>query len=478
METTSRTGLRSGSIGPIGIIFFVIATNGPLIGLVGAVPLALTLGNGIGVAGTFVLAGLVYLLFSVGFAAMSRHIKNAGAFYAYVGRGLGRPSGVSAAFLAITSYIAIQLACYAMIGFFLTQLEQTHLGSSVPWWLNAAIVGAIVLICGYRNVEFSGKLLGALMLGELTIMLVFDIAVLIHGGGPEGLSLSPFLPGNVLTGGLGAAMVFIISSYFGFETTAIYSEEARNPRRTIPIAMYGSILVIMAFFALSVWSIIVAYGPSHVVEAARQDPGNLWFAMAAIHVGPTAAEIMNVMMITSLFAALVSIQNAVSRYFFALGREHVLPEFLSRVHPKQQSPYVASICQSLLAVLGIAGFALAGADPMDVMLPMTATFASVGIVVVQLMTSFAVVCFFRRQPSGPGSFQTVWAPLLSGLSLFAIVWLIVANIGLLTGDNPVAARILPLAVLSVGAFGYLYAVWMAYRHPVRYSALRDVLNEM
>lgn len=478
METPNRPGLRSGSIGPIGIIFFVIATNGPLIGLIGAVPLALTLGNGIGVAGTFVLAGLVYLLFSVGFAAMSRHIKNAGAFYAYVARGLGRPSGVSAAFLAITSYIAIQLACYAMIGFFLTQLELSHLGAALPWWMNAALIGVIVLICGYCNIEFSGKLLGLLMIGELTIILVFDGAVIAHGGGPEGLSLTPFAPSNVLTGGLGAAMVFIIGSYFGFETTAIYSEEARDARKTIPIAMYGSILFIMAFFTLSVWSIIVAYGPSHVVDAARQDAGNLWFAMAAQHLGASAAELMNVMMITSLFAALISIQNAVSRYFYALGREQVLWETLARIHPRQQSPYVASLCQSLIAAVGIAGFALAGADPMDAMLPMTATYASVGIVVVQAMTSFAVIRFFRRQTNAPGALQALWAPLVSGIGLVGIVWLIIANIDLLTGDHKIASSVLPLLVLAAGGFGYLYAAWMAYRHPVRYTALRDVLNEM
>lgn len=478
MNNIDEPRLKGGAVGVPGIVFFVIATNGPLIGLIGAVPVALTLGNGIGVAGTFLLAGLAYLIFSVGFAAMGRYIKNAGAFYTYVTSGLGRPPGVVAAALAITSYIAIQLACYAMVGFFLGQFEQAHFGAALTWWANALLIGAIVLFCGYRNIEFSGKLLGILMLCEIAIVLLFDVSVIAHGGGPEGLPLTPFYPSNVLSNGLGAALVFTIGSYVGFETTAIYAEEAKNPSRTIPLAMYLSVTLIMLFFAVSVWALISAYGPSHVVAEAQRDPGNLWFAVATTFVSPLAADAMSMLMISSLFAALVSLQNAVARYFFSLAREGVLWKKLAVMHPVQQSPYVASLFQSLISCTVIAAFAIASASPMDTVLPVTTTFASIGLLTVQVLTSLAVIGFFRRRTHSEGLVQSTIAPAISIVSLTALVCLIVDNITMLAGGNTTEGRMIGLMVVAVALGGLLYAKWMERRHPARYEALGRALSEM
>ena len=88
----SEAGLSKNAVGLSHIVFFVVAAAAPLTAMVGATPAAFSLGNGSGVPGVFVLAGVMYLIFSIGYAAMSRHISNAGAFYAYIANGLGRPA--------------------------------------------------------------------------------------------------------------------------------------------------------------------------------------------------------------------------------------------------------------------------------------------------------------------------------------------------------------------------------------------------
>ena len=55
-------------------------------------------------------------IFSVGYVAMARHIANAGAFYAYISRGIGRPLGVGAAWVALLAYNAFQLASIGGFG--------------------------------------------------------------------------------------------------------------------------------------------------------------------------------------------------------------------------------------------------------------------------------------------------------------------------------------------------------------------------
>jgi amino acid transporter len=102
--------LHKNAIGLSHIVFFVVAAAAPLTAVVGATPAAFGMGNGPGVPGTFVLAGGLYLLFSVGFTAMSRFVGSAGAFYTYISQGLGKPIGVAGALIALLAYNAVQIA--------------------------------------------------------------------------------------------------------------------------------------------------------------------------------------------------------------------------------------------------------------------------------------------------------------------------------------------------------------------------------
>ena len=89
MTISGANQLRKNSLGLIAVTFMVISAAAPLTGVAGAVPIAFLLGNGTGIPATFLLMTLIMLAFSAGYVAMSRHVTNAGAFYAYAARGLG-----------------------------------------------------------------------------------------------------------------------------------------------------------------------------------------------------------------------------------------------------------------------------------------------------------------------------------------------------------------------------------------------------
>ncbi|MEY3908954.1 MAG: hypothetical protein RLZZ90_861, partial [Actinomycetota bacterium] len=113
---TSEKSLQKGKLGVLGIVFFVVAASAPLVGMTGAVPVAMLAGNGAAAPGAYLAVGLTLLLFSVGYNAMSNKVTNTGAFFAYVGRGLGINMGVASAFASIVGYITIQLAIYGFFG--------------------------------------------------------------------------------------------------------------------------------------------------------------------------------------------------------------------------------------------------------------------------------------------------------------------------------------------------------------------------
>lgn len=191
-----RSGLARNSIGTTHIVFFVVAAAAPLASVVGASPAAFTFGNGAGVPGVYLLVGCLYLMFSVGFAAMARFSGSVDSFYAFITKGLGRPAGVAAASISLLTYKMIQMAVYALFGVFLTG-ALAAVGIDMPWWLPVPAIMMVIWLYGARNIAFSGKLLGRCMLAETAILFALDPGILMRGGNAEGIALTSFAPRTV-----------------------------------------------------------------------------------------------------------------------------------------------------------------------------------------------------------------------------------------------------------------------------------------
>jgi len=177
MSDIDRRQLRKESVGTAHIVFFVVAAAAPLTAVLGASPAAFAFGNGPGVPAVYILVGLLYLLFSAGFTAMSRYVQSASGFYAYVVSGLGRPAGAVVAAVALTSYQAIALGAYGLFGFFASQ-SAARAGFHLSWWLAVLPLLAFVQFCGQRAVTFGGNILGVCMMGEIAILVALCCAIL------------------------------------------------------------------------------------------------------------------------------------------------------------------------------------------------------------------------------------------------------------------------------------------------------------
>jgi amino acid transporter len=166
-ELTAETSLARNRLGVAGIVFFVVAAAAPLVGMTGAVPVAVVLGNGAGVPGAYLAVGLVLLLFSVGYAAMSHRVTNTGAFFAYVGRGLGIGPGVGSAFASLVAYLAVQLAVFGFFGAVMAGQMASQVGIDLAWWIWTLLAWALVLGLSVLSVDIGAKVLGVLMILEL-----------------------------------------------------------------------------------------------------------------------------------------------------------------------------------------------------------------------------------------------------------------------------------------------------------------------
>ncbi|WP_430644858.1 APC family permease [Agromyces sp. GXS1127] len=469
--------LAAGRLRVWDIVFFVVSAAAPLTVVASSAPLAFSLG-GIGAAGAMLVCGVVLILFAVGFTAMSQHVRNTGAFYAYVGRGLGKPAGVGIAFVTLFAYVALSVSFYGLIGAYTELTVSALLGIDVSWVVWALVFALLIAVLGHRKVDVGAKVLAVLLTAEVGILLLISIAVLVNGG-PEPMGAATFEPANILfAGGAGALFVLGFGAFIGFEGTAIYAEEAKDPARTIPKATYIAVAFLAVFYAFTFWILTVAFGEQGILAfAATDDFMSMTFIAADGYLGGWAAVVVEVLIITSFFACLLAFHNASSRYMFSLGREGLLPAIVARTGERSRSPYVASAVIVAVAIVAILVFALAGADPWLELGMWTYAIGVSGVIFAQGVAAVAVVFFFAKDRRGHGWFRVVAAPALGAVGLIGAYLIIVLNFDVVSGLVGVEnlPMILPAPALFIA--GIVMGLVIKRREPALYGRLAETLPE-
>lgn len=468
-DPARRGDLRRGVIGTGGLVFMVVAAAAPLTVMAGIAPLGIAIG-GVGAPVGYLAAGVVLTIFAVAFTRMTRSVDGAGAFYAYIARGLGSGWGLAAAVLALMAYNSLQIGVY---GLFAAQTQATLsdvFGLDVPWPVIAVVAVALVLLVGVLGLDIGAKVLGVLLVLETGILAVMAVGVL-RSGGATGLDASSFTPDAVFTPGMGAVLAFGFAAYMGFESTVLYRREARNPDRTIPRATYVAVAFMAVFYALIVWSVVQALGSANAPEAAGADIPGLFFAVIERYVGPWASATMHILVISSVYASQLAFHNAITRYVHALSQDGVLPRWFGRVHMRSRSPYRASIAQTVLALVIILIFAAFGADPYLQLLMWVNTPGVIAVLILQTLTAVATVVYFvRRNPSARTPAALI-AGIVSSILLAVASAILVSNVALLT-NAPTALNVFLVGLVPFTLIvGLLLAAWLRRSNPIVYARI-------
>lgn len=479
------TGLSRRTLGVPAITLMIIAASAPLTVVAGGVTTSFAVTGSLGVPLGFLLIAVILTLFAVGYTAMSRYVTNAGAFYAYISQGLGRVLGVGSALVALVAYNAMQIGIYGLFGFQLSIFLEAKLGLATPWWLWVLLCIVVVGLLGVNRIDLSAKVLGTLVALEFVAVIVFDIVSFTVA--PEGVSTAALNPGALFGPALGLILVFGVAAFMGFESGAIYGEEAKDPKRTVPRATYLAVVIIGVFYAFSAWAFSVGIGPSQIVAASQEFGPDLMFVFMTEQTSVVIADIMTLLFITSLFAALQAFHNAVARYLYSLGRENVVPLWFSRTS-RSGAPWAGSVTQTGLAVVVVVGFALAGDafggaesmfGEMAFLFPVLTMFTwltntgAAALVLLMGLTAFAVIGFFRRHSHGQSLWVRAIAPGLAGVVLLIMFVLIIGNFPMMLGTELTdpATFVLPGIVVLAFVAGLVWASVLRSRDPQVYSQI-------
>lgn len=471
--------LRPNSIGLAGVLFMVVASAAPITAMTGNIPASVAIGNGVGAPASYIVVTVILGLFSIGFVAMARHITAAGAFYGFISQGLGKVVGLASGSLALVSYVAFYATIIGIFASFANSVFADQLGVNIHWTAFAAVGILSIGILSFFEISLAAKVLGVLLIAELGILALMGVTVLFSGGGPDGIPLEPVDPSNAFQGvAPGVGLVFAFFSWVGFESTAIYGEESRNPRRIVPRATYIAVIGLGLFYAFVSWMAITGTGLGQSVTASETDPFQLFLGPVQQHLGTFGEDTYQWLLVTGSFAAALAFHNCAARYLYAFGREAFVPRALGKTHARHGSPYWANVLVGVSCVLITLAFALENMDPYAGQYALMGILGTLASVSALAICSFAVIPYFlRKKREDFHWFRTLVAPLTSGLAIVVVVVLLLENLDVAAGtaSSTYFFQLIPWIVLATFVLGAALALYFRAARPEIYARIGRII---
>jgi amino acid transporter len=479
--------LKPNAVGLVGVVFMVVAFSAPITAMTGNVPVAVGFGNGLGAPAGFVVACVILTIFSVGFVAMARHITAAGAFYTFVSRGINRAVGMGAGVMSMLAYMLIEAALIGLFSVFCQSTINSQFGIELPWIVYGVTGMVIIGVLSYRDISLATRVLGVVLVIEVLLLSIMAFAVLFRGGGPDGLmpgSLNPaaaFRTDGLTEGAAGLGLLFAFWSWVGFEATAIFGEESKNPKKIVPRATMIAVVGIGVFYSFISWMAVAGNGKAASIELSQSaTPFELLYTPMREYVGAWGVTGFEWFVIGGSFACALAIHNSATRYLFAFGRDGLLPRALGRSHPVHQSPAVASTFQTLFTIVLVVGADLNGVDPYLELYVLLAVFATVALLSVQSLTSLACIWYFhvkKQHPETANVFRTLLAPVVGGLGMVYVNYLLLSNLSSAAGAaaETLFGRALPYLVLASFVVPVAVALYWRTSNPAKYAAIGSTI---
>jgi amino acid transporter len=357
----------------------------------------------------FALVGCLLVAVSIG--QLAKQLPSAGGFYTYAARGLHPAVGflVGWGYAFVEPLVAPLL--YLIFGNVVASTLQAEFGWSYDtWWVVAAVAAAvIVFVFGWFGIRLSTGAGTVLGLFEILVFAALAVTLIVQA---DNNTLSVFGTGFATAEGFSglsgviAGSVYTILAFIGFEAAAPLAEEAKDPRRTVKLAVVYSCLLIGLFYVLTTYAAAVFFGPERFAEFPASGDGNPWDALARTAWG-AGWVLVFLAVANSAIANANASANAATRTWFAMGRIRLLPRALEHVNPRWRSPDVAVVTQFVVGVVVAVWLGLRY-EPLTAF-ALVGTIVTAVIIAIYMVVNLACLVFYLRER------QARFNPLLHGL---------------------------------------------------------------
>ena len=280
---------------------------------------------------------------------------------------------------------------------------------NLPAVLIVALISAL-LVVGIRE---SARVNNVIVFVKVAVVLLF-IAGAAHA--IDAANWHPFIPANTgarehfgWTGVMaGAGVVFF--AYIGFDAVSTAAQEAKNPQRDMPIGIIGSLLICtLLYIVVSA----IATGVVNYTQLDVPDP----IAVAADHAGlGWIAGLIKVGAIAGLSSVILVMLMGQSRVFWSMSRDGLLPPFVSKVHPKFQTPWITTIITGLAVMIPAGLFTVREAGSL----------VSIGTLLAFVIVASGVLVLRIREPELPRAFRTPLVWFVAPMGVISALYLMIS----------------------------------------------------
>ncbi|MBF6060436.1 APC family permease [Nocardia terpenica] len=482
-ESTAAPGLARGAIGLREVLFQSVTSMAPA----GAVALSIAVGAGYagGALPLAVLLALVAcLLAASSIGQLAKHLPSAGSIYTYPAEALHPSVG----FLVGWGYALVEAlmgpTTTILVGYLVGSVMHDEFGwPFTATWIAVMVAAAVsIALLNYRGVQVSAKVGTVLGLFEIVVFLALAIWLVVRAGGGNTGSVFTLhfatVPGYHGFTGVAAASIYTVLAFIGFEASAPLAEEARNPRRAIPIAVVVSCCAIGVFYVFTTYAGDVYFGPHRYASFGELGNGSPWIALGR-DVWGVGWVLVLFAILNSTFANGNAATLATTRTWFAMSRIGLLPAALARTHPRWNSPHVGIVFQLLVTLaIGLPVGIHFGPNTAFVFL---ATIQSGVMIAAYMVFNLSCTMFYlRRQRSEFNWLLHLVIPIL-GIAAFVPAWFTAMGIG-----SSALKFVTPLTYpssetgLIIGIWclvGIVVLVYLYVRHPSRLPEMRRVFGD-
>ena len=464
------TGLRRDAIGLREVLFQSITDMAPGAAIAASIPFGATFAGGSLPLGV-ILALVASLLTAWTIGQLAKEMPAAGSLATYAARGIHPGAGFLVAWAYVMVGWLVAPLVLLQLGFTTATIMNTEFNWPANLWWPWSIAGMlIVFLVGYFGIRASTRLGTILGVFEIAIFLILGVLLIIHAGGHNTLLVfttkyTP--PSHHGLSGVIAGSVFTVLAFLGFESAAPLAEEARNPRRTVQLAVVLSTLLIGALYVLTTYAIDVEFGPGRLSTFTTGTGTASWVGVARSLYGLFWVFVFFAIINSTLANSNAGV-NVASRTAFAMGRVRAFPPQLAQVSERHRSPVLAialGTAVGLGAMLGL-GFGYGAGTAFG----MIATALVILLVGIYLVMCVACLGYFIRRRSGLNVISHIVVPVLA-IVAFIPAWLAGAGIKA-PGLSFIPKLPPPLSYMGPAAgiwmvIGLIYLVYLYQRHRQR-----------
>ncbi len=361
----------------------------------------------------FAVGTAVVLVVGLSFVLWSRRLAHAGSAYGFITHAFGKRWGFLAGWALLLTYLTYGAGSSAMVGNFVEAAARTAGVPASNLWLGISVAGvaaATLLAC--LNMRLAGRTMLALEGVSLLAVVVLAVLILMKTAAIQGLTLRPFTPSATHNGwaGVGYGLVFAVLSFGGFEAAATLGEETNNPRRNIPIALVGTLLLAGTLYVVICYAQVVGYGLENT-QALANDPAPL-DTLALRYASRGYAIALDLAAALGAFSCVLGSVSAAGRMLYALGRAGLAP-IAGRTHAKRGTPANAIVTAGAVCFLGLLAWAR-GTGP-GAYYGATGTIGTLAIILVYMGVAWA-----QARDAGKRGQSVGW--LLGALGVMLLCW--------------------------------------------------------